>query len=1080
MHKDGDISRTFDLFAEEEKIDAYKIHDWPSYARFPLNVDGHHVENVVLNDLKSSKSPLIITGFASLDNLIDFCFDAHTNNSKIQTRLLIGQEPFPSRRETFSVNQNHLTEEVEAYWLDRGISLIYSAKLIHMVELLKKGKIEARYMPGSRRLHAKIYCGDEAATVGSSNFTHPGMKRQIEANARFEKEKRSSRFEELTTIAENYWALGKSYQKQLIELLEKLLRVVTWQEALARACAELLEGEWADKYIRGEYLSGSGSLWPSQKQGIAQALTILSTQGSVLIADATGAGKTKMGTYLIGAVHDHILRTGRMRQGKALMVCPPAAEANWKRESNLSGVALYPYSHGIFSDERTKGHDDTVDALRRAQILSVDEGHNFLNFKSQRTQKLLRNMADHVMLFTATPINKSVNDLLRMADMLGADNLSDSIIDAFKKMLGLKNINRQITELELEELRTEIKRFTVRRTKRQLNKLVDREPEKYRDINGKQCRFPKHLPKVYRLNESDKDRGLANKINKLAGDLYGVTHFVKTIKMPEIFVKQGLTEEKYLQGRLLSAKRLARYMIMSCLRSSRGALIEHIIGTDGAIAFSQLEKFQKSQKSKGMVNQVKTVKDKLPENQLSIDLPDWLSDEKAHGDACANDLRIYRKIAELVEEMSDIRERSKADRLTSLLGKNDLVLAFDSKPITLAIIHQYLTINKNIRVLMAWGDKSSDKNKVLKTFAFGSEEKGVIGLCSDSLAEAVNLQQSSCLLHLDMPSVVRIAEQRAGRVDRMDSPHEKIEIWWPDDAEEFSLTSDERFIERYDTVEKLLGSNMPLPESMKRTSRKVVSVKDMINEVELKENVWDGIDDAFSSVRSLVEGTTAIVPSETYERYVSVKERVLSRVSLVQSSSPWALFCITSGSFGSPIWVLIPSLNGQAETELSRIVDKLRKRLTDNIEDVSLDENSAKLLEKFLERLSDSERNLLSKKKQRALEEMEIIIGKLVRKTESHKHIDHLLDVEKMLINPPRDKQPDWDEVASRWLDVIRPVWFEKLNNPKKKPLLLKDIRNELLNEPKWLINEIVKHFRQFPILPGSEERIKACIIGVK
>ncbi len=1079
MQRDNGISRTFDLFAEEEKIDSHKIPGWPSYARFPLNIDGYHVEDVVLNDLKTSNSPLIVTGFASLDRLIDFCFDAHINNPKIHTRLLIGQEPFPSRRETFSVNQNHLTEEVEAYWLSRGISLIYSAKIIHMVELLKQGKIEARYMPGSRRLHAKIYCGDEAATVGSSNFTHPGLKGQIEANARFEKDGRSNRYEELTAIAENYWILGRSYQKQLIELLEKLLRVVTWQEALARACAELLEGEWANKYIRGEYLSGSGSLWPSQKQGIAQALTILSTQGSVLIADATGAGKTKMGTYLIGAVQDHILRTGRMRQGKALMVCPPAAETNWKRESNLSGVALDPYSHGIFSNERTRGHDDTVDALRRAQILSVDEGHNFLNFKSQRTQKLLRNMADHVMLFTATPINKSVNDLLRMADMLGADNLSDSVIDAFKKMLGLKNINRQLTELELDELRTEIKRFTVRRTKRQLNKLVDREPDKYRDINGKQCRFPKHLPKIYKLNESDKDKGLANKIKSLADDLYGVTHFVKTIKMPEIFVKQGLSEEKYLQGRLLSAKRLARYMIMSCLRSSRAALIEHIAGTDEAVVFTKLKNFHKNQKSKGMVNQIKSVKDRIPENQLSIDLPDWLSNEKAHGAACANDLRIYRKIAELVEEMSDVRERSKADRLTNLLGKHDLILAFDSKPITLAIIHQYLKLNKLNKVLVAWGDKGTDKDKILKTFAFGSEEKGVIGLCSDSLAEAVNLQQASCLLHLDMPSVVRIAEQRAGRVDRMDSPHKKIEIWWPDDSEEFALTSDERFIERYDTVEKLLGSNMPLPESMRRTPRKTLTVKDMIEDVELKENVWDGIDDAFSSVRSLVEGESAIVSTAIYERYASIKERVLSRVSLVKSSSPWALFCITSGSFGSPIWVLLPSLGGQAETELSRIVDKLRKRLTDEIEDVSLDENSAKLLEHFLNRLSVSERSFLSKKKQRALQEMEIIIGKLKVKNESHKHIDHLLDVEKMLINPPKDKQPDWDEVASRWLDVIRPVWFEKLNNPRNKPLLLKDIRNELLKEPKWLISEIVEHFRRFPILPGPEERIKACIIGV-
>ena len=50
---------------------------------------------------------------------------------------------------------DQLTEEVEAYWLARGILLIYSAKIIHVVELLKAGKVEARYMPVSGRLHAK-------------------------------------------------------------------------------------------------------------------------------------------------------------------------------------------------------------------------------------------------------------------------------------------------------------------------------------------------------------------------------------------------------------------------------------------------------------------------------------------------------------------------------------------------------------------------------------------------------------------------------------------------------------------------------------------------------------------------------------------------------------------------------------------------------------------------------------------------------------------------------------------------------------------------------------------------------------
>jgi len=52
-------------------------------------------------------------------------------------------------------------------------------------------------------------------------------------------------FADTVAIAENYWSAGTDYTQELIQLLQSLLRWVTWQEALARACAELLDGQWA-------------------------------------------------------------------------------------------------------------------------------------------------------------------------------------------------------------------------------------------------------------------------------------------------------------------------------------------------------------------------------------------------------------------------------------------------------------------------------------------------------------------------------------------------------------------------------------------------------------------------------------------------------------------------------------------------------------------------------------------------------------------------------------------------------------------------------------------------------------------
>ena len=153
------FNQTLDIFASDEPEDRLLQSGYPAQDRFPLNLDGAQVENVVLPDLRDSASPLIITGFASIDRLLDFCCD-QCGNPEAEVRLLIGQEPFPSRRDTFTVNRADLTSEAEAYWLARGICLLYSAKVIEMVDLLKTGRVIACYLPGQRRLHAKIYSGD--------------------------------------------------------------------------------------------------------------------------------------------------------------------------------------------------------------------------------------------------------------------------------------------------------------------------------------------------------------------------------------------------------------------------------------------------------------------------------------------------------------------------------------------------------------------------------------------------------------------------------------------------------------------------------------------------------------------------------------------------------------------------------------------------------------------------------------------------------------------------------------------------------------------------------------------------------
>lgn len=1071
-------SSDMDLFGTPRGEGARSL-PWPDPTRFPLNVGSRSVQDQVWQDLLDSAQPLIITGYSSLDKIIDFIARAKSAKS---IRLLFGQEPFDTLRTEFRLARDDFAAEVEAYWLKQGFSLLRSAAVVHALEALQSGQAQARYMADRKGLHAKIYCGQKAATVGSSNFTTAGLTRQLEANARFERRTDGKRYTELVDIAENYWRLGVDFQAQLIALLKRLLRPVTWQESLARACAELLEGEWAEAYLREDYLSDADSLWPSQRQGIAQALTILSERGSVLIADATGAGKTRMGVYLVGAVADHIVRTGRLRQGRALMICPPAVLANWQGEAIAAGVHLETFSHGGLSHGKSRGHDLGVESLRRAQLLCVDEGHNFLNFKAKRTQEVMRNMADHVVLLTATPINRGASDLLRIADMLGADNLADSTLKAFKRMLGTRSLTRTLTEAEIDQLRAEIRQYTVRRTKRALNELIDRDPQAYRDRQGRLCRFPRHRPKVYQLHETEDDRAIAAEIRSLAAQLHGVTHFVRPIEMPEVLRRQGVSEDRYLQGRLGSARKLAGYQIMSALRSSRAALLEHLRGSQAAVEMLRIEGFGKKAGTGNLISSIARLSGCIPVNRLTIELPTWLQDSEAHHETCARELSLYESIASLVTEISPQREQAKAELLVKLMKQHGLVLAFDSRPISLALIRQLIGDRHGVETLLAWGDEISDRNAVLKSFAPGSGAKGVIGLCSDSLSEGVNLQQARVLVHLDMPSVVRIAEQRVGRVDRMDSPHREIEAWWPDDAPEFALSTDHRFIERFDTVERLLGSNMPLPEHLQAETTTPVQTREMIEAFEQEsEDAWDGIEDAFQPVRALVQGSNALVPQDIYARYRDIDERVVSRVSLVRASEPWAFFCLYTGPFNAPRWVFLPA-SGTPIVELAGITEALRRHLTDQVETLPFDECGTNTLETFLRHLPTVERGLLSKKKQRALAEMAICVTHLAehaRQRGEQALADHLFEIDRLLASENLDAQPDWDEVASRWLDVIRPVWFEKLKSKRNKPLLLKDIRKDLLSQPERVARMVTEHFATLPVVVPADQRVKACIVGV-
>jgi len=1062
---------------------------WPDGARFPLNLEGGSVHARVMDDLAGSSEPYVITAYTALDYLIEQLPGLATDGP---IRLLLGTEPTVSGPPRPARTAPDLPTEVREYWLARGISLRLSARVIAFIEALRAGHIEARYLErDGRRGHAKIYRGDAAATIGSSNFSRSGLVHQHEANARFTAARERRRFDEVTAIARNFWALGSDYTPGLIELAEGLLQQVDWREALARACAELLEGDWARAFLERAALPGA-TLWPHQQQGIAQALYILDRQGSVLVADATGSGKTRLGTRLVGAIQARMAAAQRAMPGRSSMVCPTAVREVWADEALDAGCHLEVHAHSLLSHPNAREHRRTVEALRRTQLLCVDESHNFLNLASNRTAHLLRNLADHVVLFTATPINRSTQDLLRTADLLGADNLSERTLAAFDRLLSARRLDRGLTDEEIAELRAEIQQFTVRRTKRMINAIVEREPAAYAAPDGGRHGFPRHDSHVYTLDEPEADRRLAREIGEIADGLTAVHHFRRALELPESLRRQGWTPAQYLERRLLGARRLARYAVMAALRSSRAALLDHLIGTTAAATELGLGDTVGGAGTGDTIGRLERIAGGIPVNLLGIDLSDWLADPAAHAAACAADAARYRAILERVRALSPAREQAKARLLVGLAGRHELMLAFDRRPITLALIAREIEARPDAPpVDLATGDPRGRAGRatVLRNFAPAGREGGTgIALCSDSMAEAVNLQRASALVHLDLPSVLRIAEQRAGRVDRMDSPHEAIEIWWPRDAPEFGLTSDERLVERYDAVESLLGSNFPLPDALYGADRRtLVGPDELIAEYQAGHGErWDGIEDAFTPVRALADGDAALVDTETRRAARRGHGAVRALISVVEAEREWAFFCVGGSAEQAPRWILLAADRREPTADLAEVCAELRRRLTDVGPALALDAHADTVLERWLDRLVRTERALLPRRMQRALEEMAHVLDDWMRHASARRdreRLDAYRRIRRLLEPQHRSPLPDWEDVAGRWLELIRPVWYEQLQaTRRRRPLLLRDIRRELIAREEALGGRLVTAFDDPPVRAQRDphERVVACILGVE
>jgi superfamily II DNA or RNA helicase len=1089
--------------------------DFPSGYSYPTNIDKNaKVERFIKEEFEASGDFLVVTGFSSLEYLINF-LGRSVYDKKV--RIVLGNEPLynqNTKRQNYFASKAELSQEIFDYWIEQGISPLQSAAVINLIEYIKKEVIDFRILDN---LHAKIYIGEKHAILGSSNFSYSGLRHQFEANFRVAKKDNEHHYNEKKRLAEYYYKKGADFNQKIIDLLNRLLRYVTWKEALARAVSELTEGEWLKEYP--EFLklltNLTPPLWKTQIEAIGQALYIMDNNGSLLIADPTGSGKTRLGAVLQACIINRLwLRGGGfgVQKTNTLLICPPQVQDNWKYEfrgigSDFENVV----SQGRLSTGTAKSVDEVNEKIKNARILFIDEAHNFLNKGSKRSLTIQYNTADNLVLYTATPINRRVEDIFRLIEILDVDNLTDNAINKFEKLAQIARKGLSIGRENEKVLREYLRDFLIRRTKKELNKKIDEDPKMYCNISGIPCRYPKQICKSYKINETDSDIDIVKKINNLSSQLRGL------IRLREINLKKGELADVELQKKIFehrqnAAQALSIYGLQATLRSSRIALIEHLKGTIHAkeildkIGYPIPKSIKQDNETGNVIAKLEAYKKELPKHNLTATLPSWFTNLNEYAEECEKELKIYKEIYSLSLQLSNQREERKAQFLVDLLKRNHLLLAFDSRVISLYFIKKIaekLGEKKEVEYLVVTGGNSTAKKQAKEYFGFGSEKKNVIGFCSDVMSEGVNLQQASAVVLLDMPSVMRIAEQRIGRIDRMNSPHEEVEIYFPDDHEEFTLQTDKKFYLTAQAVENVLGGNLDLPEDQlekwrieKFSAKQVIKLYEEEKE-KSESNYADGVQDAFQAVKDMIFGEDNIIDIATYDSVKESKATLLSKVdvSKVQSVHDFAFFCIRGSKYYAPYWLYIDEetvkeRKSKVLKDLPRICQKLRVNLSSasDLQKNECIEEEQSIKERFIEIIKQNEITNLPNKKRRALKLLSTIVTDYLNAGTLFETLDErrksvLQDLQKITNNKVENSfSIDYYQLAQDWIRLIQPRLIELKKNTTNKRKIIhlssEVFRHKLRSKP--ISTEELEDLRDSIVTTNPlDKRIASCIIGI-
>lgn len=655
------------------------------------------------------------------------------------------------------------------------------------IEWIRTEKLHIRAYPSSR-IHAKVYImtfveGDRdtgRVITGSSNFTRAGLIDNLEFNVEL---KNRTDFDFALNKFNELWEDSVDVSEKYIDTIKArtwLNQTITPYELYLKFLYEYFKDELGmteEVFVR--YLPEEFMKLEYQEQAVLNAKKILEEYGGVFISDVVGLGKTYIAAMLAGQL-----------DGRTLVIAPPVLldtnnPGSWKNVFSDFRVPADYQSIGKLDDLLRKG-------VEKYKNVIIDEAHRFRTESNITYEKLAQACrGKRVILVTATPYNNSPKDILSQIKLF--QNAKKSMIpnlpnlEVFFNGLDkrLKKLDRQKDYEEYikrvrenaKEIRDNVLKYLmVRRTRTEIARFFSQ------DLDKQKLRFPVvEVPEPLFYELDDREDEVFNKTIELVAREFRYARY-----MPMLYYKGKVDQlEKQSQENM---GKFMKILLVKRLESSFHAFrnsIDRFIGS--------YEQFIREY-DKGTVYVSKKHTGKifeLLENDDDEAIQRLIDEGKAQSykaddffdtfrPALQADLDILQEIRKM---WSTVARDPKLDTFfRELKGNKDLqrnkVIIFTESKETA----EYLAVNIDGKLegtVLSYNGSSGEsvRDKVIENFdakAKHQKDDYRILVSTEVLSEGVNLHRANVVINYDIPWNPTRMMQRVGRINRVDTPFEKI------------------------------------------------------------------------------------------------------------------------------------------------------------------------------------------------------------------------------------------------------------------------------------------------------------------